>query len=61
MKSSIRSSYLICSKTSLSSAIVANPLSLSCVIVERKYDFTNLSLEKLLSADATVTGTVNKI
>ena len=42
-------------------AIVAKLLSLSCVIVERKYDFNNFNLEKLCSADATVTGIVNKI
>ena len=44
---------------SFSIAINANPFSLSCDIVDRKYDFNNLSFEKLLSADATVTEIVS--
>ena len=41
--------------------ICANPKSLFCVIVERKYVLISFNLEKLRSADATVTGIVNKI
>jgi hypothetical protein len=47
-------------QTSLSSDIVVKSLSLSCVIVVRIYDFNNFNLEKLRSADATVTGMANK-
>ena len=37
---------------------MAKPLSHICAIVFRRYDFMSLSLEKLLSADAVVTGIV---
>lgn len=41
--------------------IVASPQSRSSLIVDRRYVLMSLSLEKLLSSLATVTGRVNKI
>jgi hypothetical protein len=40
---------------------VASPVNRSCDIVERRYDFMSFNLEKLLSAEATGTGTVKTI
>jgi hypothetical protein len=40
---------------------MANPFNLSCDIVDLRYDFINFNFEKLLYAEATVTGIVNKI
>lgn len=60
MNSSIIRSYSIFSNNSLSSDIWAKSVSLCCNIVERKYDFNSFNLEKLRSADATVTGMVNR-
>lgn len=41
--------------------MTARPLRRSCPIVERKYVLMSFSLEKLSSAEATVTGRVNAI
>jgi hypothetical protein len=60
MNSSIIRSYSIFSNNSLSSDIWAKSVSLCCNIVEHKYDFNSFNLEKLHSADATVTGMVNR-
>jgi hypothetical protein len=40
---------------------VAIPVNRCCDIVERRYDFMSFNLEKLLSAEATVTGAVKTI
>ena len=40
---------------------MANPLNLSCDIVDFKLDFINFNFEKLLSAEAIVTGIVSNI
>ena len=40
---------------------IAYPFNLSCDIVDRRYDLINFNFEKLLSAEATVTGIVNNI
>jgi hypothetical protein len=60
MKSSMICSYSIFSNNSLSSDIWAKSVSLCCNIVEHKYDFNCFNLEKLRSADATVTEMVNR-
>ena len=40
---------------------IANSFNLSCDIVDRIYDLINFNFEKLFSAEASVTGMVNKI
>jgi hypothetical protein len=40
---------------------VASPVNCSYDIVEGRYDFMSVNLEKLLSAEATVTGAVKTI
>jgi len=40
---------------------IAKPFNLSCNIVDLKQFLNSFSLEKLLSADATVTGIVKRI
>ena len=40
---------------------MTNLLNISCDMVDLKYDFINFNFEKLLSAEATVTGIVNNI
>ena len=49
------------SKMSFSIQHIAKPFNLSCNIVDLKQFFSSFNLEKLLSADATVTGIVNRI
>jgi hypothetical protein len=41
--------------------IVAKPFNLSCDIVDLRWFFKSFNFEKLLSADDTVIGRVNKI
>ena len=40
---------------------MANPLNLSCDIVDLKQNFINFNFEKLIYAEATVTGIVSNI
>ena len=49
------------SKISFSMLHIDKPFNLPCNIVVLKQFLSNFSFEKLLSADATVTGTVKKI
>ena len=51
----------IVSKISLSMVQIANPFNLSYDIVDLKQFFNNFNFEKLLSAEATVTGKVKRI
>lgn len=60
-KSLIRSSYDSFWDTSPLMLMTARPLRRSCPIVERKNVLMSFSLEKLSSAEATVTGRVNAI
>ena len=60
-KSSRTLSRSIVSKISFSMLHIAKPFNLSCSIVDLKQFFNSFNLEKLLSADATVTGIVNRI
>jgi hypothetical protein len=59
-KSSRTISRSILSQISFS-LYIANPFNLSCSIVDHKQFFNSLSLEKLFSADAAVTGIVKRI
>ena len=49
------------STTSCSIDRIANPISLSCVMVDLEKVFISFSLENSLSPDATVTGRVKSI
>jgi hypothetical protein len=60
-KSSVTVSRSILSNIFFSMEHIAKPFSLSCDIVDLNYFFSSFSFEKLLSADATVAGTVNRI
>jgi len=60
-KSSRTVSRLMSSKISCSMLHIAKPFNLSCNIVDLKQFLNSFSLEKLLSADATVTGIVKRI
>ena len=60
-KSIIKLLKSICSSIYFSIDIIANPFNLSCDIADRRYDLINFNFEKLLSAEATVTGIVNSI
>ena len=51
----------IVSKISLWMVHIVNPFNLSYDIVDLKQFFNNFNFEKLLSAEATVTGTVKMI
>jgi len=51
----------IVSKISLWMVHIANPFNLSYDIVDLKQFFNNFNFEKLLSAEATVTGKVKRI
>ena len=60
-KSIIKLLKSICSSICFSIDCIVNPFNLSCDIVDRRYDLINFYFEKLLSAEATVTGIVNSI
>ena len=60
-KSIIKLLKLICSSIYFSIDDIVNQFNLSCDIVDRRYDLINFNFEKLLSAEATVTGIVNSI
>jgi hypothetical protein len=53
-------SILISSNNFFSMLIVAKLFNLSCDIVDLRWFFNTFNFEKLLSADATVIGRVNK-
>ena len=60
-KSLRTTSRSIFSRTSLSMQYIAKPFNLSCNIVDLKQFFNIFNLEKLLSAEATITGTAKRI
>lgn len=60
-KSLIKSSYNSFCASSPLMLMTARPLNLSCHSLKHRYVLINLSLEKLHSAEATVTGRVNAI
>ena len=57
-KSLIKSSYRLCATSALM-LMTARPLKRSCPTVDRRYVLISFSLEKLRSAEATVTGRGN--